>query len=106
LSRADLRAVGMQLAIHAAGGLLVLLMPAALSVYKPWGLTRYGQRAQHEQRKASQPPYRGSTSSRPWGLYVLLGMIGLLLLFGILHLMGGGVSSAHEPPFPSGTKHH
>src|SRR5882724_6486658 len=42
LSRADLRAAGIQLVVHAAGGLLVLLVPAVLSVYKPPGVTRYG----------------------------------------------------------------
>ena len=42
LSRADLRAAGLQLLVHAAGGLLVLLVPAVLSVYKPPGVTRYG----------------------------------------------------------------
>jgi hypothetical protein len=50
LSRADLRAVGIQLAFHATGGLLVLLLVTALSVYKPWGLTRYGQTRQQERR--------------------------------------------------------
>jgi hypothetical protein len=50
LSRADLRAVGLQLAVHAAGGFLVLLVPAILSVYKPQGMTRYGRKIQHEQR--------------------------------------------------------
>lgn len=44
LARADLRAVGIQLLVHAAGGLLVLLVPAVLSIYKPQGLTRYGTR--------------------------------------------------------------
>jgi len=47
LSRADLRAAGLQLVIHASGGLLVLLVPAILSVYKPTGMTRYGWRKQH-----------------------------------------------------------
>src|SRR5258708_17096440 len=42
LSRADLRAAGIELVVHAAGGLLVLFVPAVLSVYKPPGLTRYG----------------------------------------------------------------
>ncbi len=42
LSRADLRAAGIELVVHATGGLLVLLVPAVLSVYKPPGLTRYG----------------------------------------------------------------
>ncbi|HEY5567197.1 MAG TPA: hypothetical protein VIM81_08140, partial [Gammaproteobacteria bacterium] len=39
LPRADLQAVGIELAVHAAGGLLVLLVPMALSIYKPRGLT-------------------------------------------------------------------
>jgi hypothetical protein len=55
LSRADLRAAGIQLVVHAAGGLLVLLVPAVLSVYKPPGMTRYGWRKQHEQRTRPQP---------------------------------------------------
>ena len=53
LSRADLRAAGIQLVVHAAGGLLVLLVPAVLSVYKPPGMTRYGWRKQYEQRALS-----------------------------------------------------
>jgi hypothetical protein len=44
LSGADLQAAGIQLVIHAAGGLLVLLVPVVLSVYKPPGVTRYGWR--------------------------------------------------------------
>jgi ABC-type multidrug transport system fused ATPase/permease subunit len=54
LPRADLHAVGTELAVHAAGGLLVLLVPAALSVYKPQGLTPYGRRMQDEQVSPSQ----------------------------------------------------
>lgn len=46
LPRADLRAAGIQLVVHAAGGLLVLLVPAVLSVYKPSGVTRYGWQKQ------------------------------------------------------------
>ena len=57
LRRTDLRAAGMELALHAAGGLLVLLVPAILSVYKPRGRTPYGQRKQQTQRAPSQPPY-------------------------------------------------
>jgi hypothetical protein len=47
LCRADLRAAGIQLVIHASGGLLVLLVPVVLSIYKPPGMTRYGWRKQH-----------------------------------------------------------
>jgi hypothetical protein len=49
-SSVDLHTVGIQLAVHATGGMLVLLVITALSVYKPWGLTRYGQRKQQERR--------------------------------------------------------
>lgn len=49
LSRADLRAAGIQLVVHAGGGLLVLLVPMVLSVYKPRGMTQYGRRKQSEQ---------------------------------------------------------
>jgi hypothetical protein len=53
LSSADLRTAGMPLAVHAAGGILVLLVVTTLSVYKPWGLTAYGRRKQQERRYQS-----------------------------------------------------
>ena len=53
LSGVDLRSAGIQLVVHAAGGLLMLLVPAVLSVYKPPGVTRYGRREQHEQEELS-----------------------------------------------------
>lgn len=99
LSRADLRAAGIELAVHAAGGLLVLLVPAALSIYKPWGLTPYGRRKQHEQRALSQQP-NGDIGVWPIGdsititlrrahMYGIIVII-LLLHFVILHLTGIG----------------
>lgn len=54
LPLAELRMVGMELAVHAAGGLLVLLIPTVLSVYKPRGLTPFGLRKQQEQQTLSQ----------------------------------------------------
>jgi hypothetical protein len=44
LSSTDLRPARTSLVVHAGGGLLVLLVPTTLSVYKPRGLTRYGRR--------------------------------------------------------------
>lgn len=44
LARNDLREVGRELLVHAAGGLLVLLAAAVLSVYKPRGVTWYGSK--------------------------------------------------------------
>jgi hypothetical protein len=41
--------------VHAAAALLLLLVATTLSVYKPRGMTPYGQRKQHEQRTVSQP---------------------------------------------------
>jgi hypothetical protein len=54
LSSDDHRLARISLVVHAGGGLLVLLVPAALSVFKPWGRTRYGRRKQHEERTVSQ----------------------------------------------------
>ncbi|MEX0628793.1 MAG: hypothetical protein WEB63_07720 [Cucumibacter sp.] len=49
LSGADHYALRISLVVHAAGGLLVLLVITTLSVYKPQGLTRYGWRTLREQ---------------------------------------------------------
>jgi hypothetical protein len=50
----DLRALGSTL-VHSVGGTLVLLVILALNVYKPRGMTGYGWRKQHEERKVAQP---------------------------------------------------
>lgn len=42
-------------AIHAAAALLLLVVAATLSVYKPPGMTRYGQRKQHQRRAVTRP---------------------------------------------------
>ena len=107
LSSADFRVLRIQLVVHAGGGLLVLLAATTLSVYKPWGMTPYGRRKQHEPRKVSQadlPSHRdsrdaasvgpdwGSTTSTPCWVYVVgFHAIGLVLLFVVLHLIGGGL---------------
>ncbi len=41
--------------LHAGLALLLLLVATTLSVYKPRGMTGYGQRRQHEPRTVSQP---------------------------------------------------
>ena len=55
-SSADLRGLRRSILTHAAGGLLVLLVPVALSLYKPRGMTRYGWRKQHEKSTAAPQP--------------------------------------------------
>jgi len=42
--------------VHAGGALLLLLVATSLSVYKPRGMTRYGQRKQNEQRRPLSVP--------------------------------------------------
>jgi hypothetical protein len=103
LSSADFRALRIQLVVHAGGGLLVLLVVTTLSVYKPWGMTPYGRRRQHERREVSQTgllfdpdssagPDRGSTNIGPRWVYVVgIHAIGLVLLFVVLHLAGVGL---------------
>lgn len=50
LPRAELHAAGLQLVVHAGGGLCVLLLPMILSIYKPQGRTLYGWRKLQNQR--------------------------------------------------------
>jgi hypothetical protein len=102
LSSGDFRALRIQLVVHAAGGLLVLLAATTLSVHKPWGMTPYGRRKQYE-RKMSQAellaypdisvaPDQGSTTIAPRWVYVVgIHAIGLALLFVVLHLTGTGL---------------
>ncbi|SNQ60356.1 hypothetical protein [Candidatus Methanoperedens nitratireducens] len=89
LSNTELRGLRIQLMADAAAALLVLFATTTISVYKPWGMTPYGLRKQHEQHKVV--PDRGLTTRKSWGLYMLLGLIFLVLLFVVLHLIGGGL---------------
>jgi hypothetical protein len=41
--------------LHAAAALLLLLVATTLAIYKPRGMTRYGQRNQHRQRPLRLP---------------------------------------------------
>lgn len=104
LPRSELDAAGTQLVAHAAGGLLVLLIPAFLSVYKPHGLTPYGRRNAQAQRTPSQPPFvssaelavplnRRSSGTMPRPAYIV-GIIALVLIVHVVifHLTGAGVA--------------
>ena len=67
--------------------IVLLLVVTTLGVYKPWGLTRYGQRKQQERLKAQhQPEYK-----TPLGVRIFYAVIGVLaLLFVVMHLTGHG----------------
>jgi hypothetical protein len=89
LSSADLSKPRMELAVHSGGGLLVLLVITTLSVFKPWGLTRYGQRKVQEQ--CSVPMQLAKVAPVPWALKVLLAVISVLVAgIMVLHLTGHG----------------
>lgn len=47
--------------IHATGGLLVLLAAMTLSVFKPWGMTPYGQRRVSQ----NHPSFRSTDNAAP-----------------------------------------
>lgn len=90
MSDSDLRSLRIQLIADAGAALLVLLVSTTLSVYKPWGVTAYGQRRLNEQQK--KVPSRKTAIKKSWLLYVLLGLMALvILMFIILHRMGGGL---------------
>jgi hypothetical protein len=65
LSSADLGRPRMELVVHAAGGLLVLLVITMLSVFKPWGLTPYGRHKLQERCKV--PQQRDKVTPAPLG---------------------------------------
>ncbi len=90
LSRGDFGTLRVQLVLHAAGGLAVLFAITTLSIFKPWGLTAYGRRKQQEQTEdaAVRPSDVAVATGTSWGVYFLLGLIGLLVLFVVLHLAG------------------
>jgi hypothetical protein len=81
----ELRNLSQSPILHSGAGLLVLLVNTTLSVYKPWGRTRYGSRKQQEQNNGVSPGSISTPKERRVR-YMLLGLIGLFLLFLVLHL--------------------
>jgi hypothetical protein len=77
-----------QLVVHAAGGLLLLVAATALSIYKPWGMTSYGRRQQVAGIPAGASfPVRGIT--------IFLGIAGLVATLLIVHHLVGGALHHH-----------
>lgn len=64
-SGADPGVVKVQLLVHAAGGLVVLLAITALSIFKPWGRTAYGRR-KHAESGGDYGRARASSIASPF----------------------------------------
>jgi hypothetical protein len=77
----DVGRLGNQLVLDAGLAVLVLLVITTLSVFKPWGKTRYGRRVDDQ-----------TTARRlSAGLTIFLAIIGVLVLgFLVVHLLRGG----------------
>jgi hypothetical protein len=86
----DFGTLRIQLVVHAVGGLMVLLVATALSIYKPWGLTPYGRRKKHQAALPVVGLDRASAGGTRLGMYVVIGIVGLILLFLALHHISGG----------------
>jgi hypothetical protein len=88
-------------AVHAILALGLLLMATVLAVYKPLGMTAYGMRKQQARRQvltpkalALQTTSLAAGASTPRLLYkVIVVALVAVLLFIILHLMGGGLAT-------------
>lgn len=98
----EIGGLGTELVVKAGLGLLALLVITTLSVYKPWGLTPYGLRKRQERQSrtslyaATTPPDLGNdaTGSLPSGFKVFAMVTAtVIVLFGMLHHLGGGIGS-------------
>lgn len=88
LSIEDLRNLRQGPAGHSGGGLLVLLAISALSVYKPWGRTRYG--ITHSGMVSESNPTTGFPLGERWKFYILLAIALMIIAFLVIHLAQGG----------------
>ena len=78
---------GTQLVVDAGLAVLVLVVTTTLSVYKPWGPTRYGQRKQQEHEQGEV--VKQSDKEIPFGLKIFLAALGAFVLTILLmHLTG------------------
>ena len=95
------RGLQIQLVGDAIAAIVLLLAATTLSVYKPWGMTKYGRRRQQERSKLpvdlpvvapNIKPDREPIIGTPRWVYVVgIHAIGLVLLFVVLHLTGRGL---------------
>jgi hypothetical protein len=96
----------LQLVVHPAGGLVVLLIITAISVFKPWGLTPFARReraprsAMVDSREEPVVAAGGEVvrargritiSTTLWRVCVAHAIVAVVVLGLVLHLSGGGM---------------
>ncbi len=84
-SNIELPGLRMQIIADAGAAFLVLLGITTISVYKPWGRIQYVLQKNYKQEIQTLK----TTNKKPLGKYMLMGLVGLILLFIIMHLLGG-----------------
>ena len=80
-----------QLIADAGTAILLLLLIAALSVYKPWGRTQFGLSNESILNLSTQE--RVVRNKKIWKTIVLVAIGILLIVFIIRHLKGGGMGN-------------
>lgn len=90
LASTELQGLRVEIMYKTTLALLVLIAITTISVYKPWGLTPYGQRKIREQNQARSDSKTITTKSKI--MYVLLGLLILVVLFIIHRHFGGGMN--------------
>jgi len=84
--------------VHAILALILLLLATVLGVYKPLGMTPYGNRTQAERQGGRNSPQgvnlaRTLAANTPRWVYVAwIVLVGLVVFFIAAHLMGGGMA--------------
>lgn len=89
----DLASLKFELVRAPALALVVLLSIATLAVFKPWGLTPFGQRTSQQSRTQ---PQGQPTRPMPSGVKLILSILGVLVAVVIgMHLAGHGFHHGH-----------
>jgi hypothetical protein len=87
----DVGRLGTQLVADAGLAIVVLIVTATLSVFKPWGRTPYGRR-KLEQDPREPSGVTATITSIPVGLKILFALVGVVVAaFVAIHLAGGGL---------------
>ncbi len=78
-----------QIITQAGAAIIVLLAVTTISIYKPWGKT---QLILSTPNKFNNIPVKGSLK-KSWGFYLGIGLVGVVVIFIIMHLLGGGMGN-------------